>query len=92
MLQRSLPDPTRTPSEPVLSNVPHLVCSLKEPEDFIITCGEANGVVLGDWNGTESSNPEHSSLEDLSPAYWVGPAVWLKSWDRRTLDRVCGLI
>ena len=89
MHQRALPDPTRTPSEPGLVNVvPQLVCSLNEPEDFRITCGEAHGVVLGDWNGANSLNITHSSLEDLSPAYWAGAAVWLKVWDKRTFDRV----
>lgn len=87
--QRLLPGPARSSTEAPSSDADlHLVCSLEEPHDLTIACGEIDGVVLGNWNSLQIPMTTHTSLEELAPGYWAGAAVWLDGWDKRTLDGV----
>lgn len=86
--QRLLPAPAGAGSEEALSDNLQLVCSLKGHHDFIITCGEVDGIVLGCWGGAENLKTVHNALGGASPRYWAGAAMWLSQWDRQTLDRV----
>lgn len=90
--QRLLPGPARSSTEAPSSDADlHLVCSLEEPHDLTIACGEIDGVVLGNWNSLQIPMTTHTSLEELAPGYWAGAAVWLDEWDKRTLDGVSEL-
>ncbi|KAI5076391.1 hypothetical protein GOP47_0008456 [Adiantum capillus-veneris] len=87
--QRSLPEPAESSTE-VPSSEPDLklLCSVEKPQDLVIACGEIDGVVLGEWNSLEISATSQTFLEELSPGYWAGAAVWLNEWDKYTLNRV----
>ncbi|MCO5582951.1 hypothetical protein L7F22_036854 [Adiantum nelumboides] len=87
--QRLLPEPSES-SMDVSSSDPdlQLLCSVEKTHDLVIACGEIDGVVLGEWNNLEISVTSQTFLEELSPGYWAGAAVWLNDWDKFTLDRV----
>lgn len=58
-------------------------------ENFIIECGEIDGIVLESWMNTNESSPILEVDEDDAHAgYWAAAAVWFDAWDQRTVDRV----
>ncbi|KAG5245302.1 Glycoside hydrolase, family 19, catalytic [Salix suchowensis] len=57
--------------------------------NFIIECGEIDGVVLGSWTSINGNSPDPVVDEDTAHAgYWAAAAVWSRAWDQRTIDRI----
>ncbi|XP_024032136.1 uncharacterized protein LOC21400717 isoform X2 [Morus notabilis] len=57
--------------------------------NFIIECGEIDGVVLGSWTNI-NENPPVPVVDDdnVLAGYWAAAAVWCNVWDQRTIDRI----
>jgi spatacsin len=68
-----------------------VVCDSKKFGEFVLQCGDVDGVVLGSWNTTmdpevlEDTIPEN---ENLTTGYLLVAAVWLQAWDQQTINRV----
>ena len=58
-------------------------------KNFIIECGEVDGVVLGSWTDL-NENPSVSMIDnnDVLAGYFAAAAVWCNAWDQKTIDRV----
>ncbi|GAB2260278.1 hypothetical protein Droror1_Dr00011133 [Drosera rotundifolia] len=74
---------------------PSAICLLHQYSfgNFVINCGEVDGVVLGPWANLDSS----FSCSDLGKVgdeggryagYWASAAVWSNGWERKTIDRI----
>lgn len=62
-------------------------------KDFIITCGDIDGVVLGSWTSINGHSVPPEVDDDSSHAgYWTAAAVWFNSWDQISIDRVSHLL
>ncbi|KAL5714718.1 hypothetical protein ACHQM5_016641 [Ranunculus cassubicifolius] len=65
-----------------------LLCSHSSME-YIIECGEVDGVVIGPWaNMDESSALNVPEDDNMHLGYWSAAAVWSDAWDQRTIDRI----
>lgn len=57
--------------------------------NFIIQCGEIDGVVLGSWTNVNENSAVSGADDDPTLAgYWAAAAVWSDAWDQRTIDRI----
>ncbi|GAB2283200.1 hypothetical protein Dimus_017727 [Dionaea muscipula] len=61
--------------------------------NFVIECGEVDGVVLGSWanmNGSFTSSELNKDNDESSSnaGYWAAAAVWSSAWEQITIDRI----
>lgn len=57
--------------------------------NFIIECGEIDGIVLDSWiNMSETSSALEVDEDGAHVGYWSAAAVWFDAWDKKTVDRV----
>jgi hypothetical protein len=68
-----------------------VVSESKDARGFTILCSEVDGVVLGSWNTTATQDDDGVDEDNPAAGYLVLAAVWLHSWDQRTVDRVSSL-
>jgi spatacsin len=65
-----------------------VVSESKDARGFTIQCSEVDGVALGSWNTTATQDDDGVDEDNSAAGYLVLAAVWLHSWDQRTVDRV----
>ncbi|KAJ4966442.1 hypothetical protein NE237_018291 [Protea cynaroides] len=57
--------------------------------NYIIECGEIDGVVIGSWTNIGEASDSLILEEEITHAgYWAAAAVWSDAWDQRTIDRI----
>ncbi|XP_043696644.1 uncharacterized protein LOC122647289 isoform X2 [Telopea speciosissima] len=57
--------------------------------NYIIECGEIDGVVIGSWTNIDKTSDSLVFEEENTDAgYWAAAAVWSDAWDQRTIDRI----
>ncbi|XP_042492983.1 uncharacterized protein LOC122072667 isoform X2 [Macadamia integrifolia] len=57
--------------------------------NYIIECGEIDGVVTGSWTNIDKTSDSLVREEENTDAgYWAAAAVWSDAWDQRTIDRI----
>ncbi|XP_028755143.1 uncharacterized protein LOC114714558 isoform X1 [Neltuma alba] len=79
---------TSVPSNSVLP-VENGLFLLHVHDNFIIECGEIDGIVSDSWikmSGTSSTLDVDE--DDAHVGYWAAAAVWFDAWDQKTVDRM----
>ncbi|KAI9108709.1 hypothetical protein K1719_020356 [Acacia pycnantha] len=79
---------TSVPSNSVLP-VENRLFLLHVYDNFVIECGEIDGIVLDSWiNTSETSSTMEVDEDDAHVGYWAAAAVWFDAWDQKTVDRM----
>ncbi|KAK4264830.1 hypothetical protein QN277_025955 [Acacia crassicarpa] len=79
---------TSVPSNSVLP-VENRLFLLHVYDNFVIECGEIDGIVLDSWiNTSETSSTMEVDEDDVHVGYWAAAAVWFDAWDQKTVDRM----
>ncbi|PIN26879.1 hypothetical protein CDL12_00372 [Handroanthus impetiginosus] len=58
-------------------------------DNFMISCGEIDGVVLGSWRTIDERSVAPEVDDDSNhAAYWTAAVAWSNAWDQIVIDRV----